>query len=254
MASRRDARRDAGGAFHPAKSTLPTLANVEHPHGEVWYGKTVTYGCRNGFSVDGRAARARSLRVACGTDGQVHPSLAGNRSGSRMPSLATESTSTVRVLRTSNSMATVHSEWCLCPSQSCAPSSSKFLHYCVSDGGAAQFQRLFRRIPVTAGFFVPQPRKVYDASNLCFSTLTPRLVDREHADRHHRDRTDAAVRHPFSPMKNNTPTHCGSLASVHSHKPAYPSHVSASCSTPLHMLSFLAQVCKHRPCERVANS
>ena len=34
--------------------------------------------------------------------------------------------------------------------------------------------------------------------------------------------------------------------SVHSHKPASPSRVSASCSTPFHMLLFLVQVCKHR--------
>ena len=42
-----------------------------------------------------------------------------------------------------------------------------------------------------------------------------------------------------------TLVYCGSLASVHSHKPASPSCVSASCSTPVRMLLFLAQVCKH---------
>ena len=35
-----------------------------------------------------------------------------------------------------------------------------------------------------------------------------------------------------------TLVYCGSLASVHSHRPANPSRVSASCSTLLHMLSF----------------
>ena len=35
-----------------------------------------------------------------------------------------------------------------------------------------------------------------------------------------------------------TLVYCGSVASVHSHKPASPSRVSASCSTPLHMLLF----------------
>ena len=46
--------------------------------------------------------------------------------------------------------------------------------------------------------------------------------------------------------RNMTLVHCGSLAPVHSHKPANPSRVSASCSTPLHMLLSGSQVCKHR--------
>ena len=38
----------------------------------------------------------------------------------------------------------------------------------------------------------------------------------------------------------------GPLASEHSHKPASPSRVFASCSTSLHCFFCLAQVCKHR--------
>ena len=43
-----------------------------------------------------------------------------------------------------------------------------------------------------------------------------------------------------------TLVHCGSLASVHSHKPASPSRVSASFLTSSHCSSYLAQLCKHR--------
>ena len=43
-----------------------------------------------------------------------------------------------------------------------------------------------------------------------------------------------------------TLVYSGSLASVHSHRPASPSRVSASCSTPLAHALLLAQVFKHR--------
>ena len=45
--------------------------------------------------------------------------------------------------------------------------------------------------------------------------------------------------------QHNT-VHCGSLASVHGHMLACPCRVSASRSTPLLMLLFLAQLCKDR--------
>ena len=51
---------------------------------------------------------------------------------------------------------------------------------------------------------------------------------------------------------NMTLVYCGSLASVHSHKPARPSRVSASCPTSLHC-SFSGSSLQAPPCVRVAN-
>ena len=79
-----------------AKGTLPTLANTERPHGEVWHDKTVTCGCQSVFSVDGRVAGAGRAAGRIPLE-SARPSLAGNHSVSRMLSLAVESASTLRV-------------------------------------------------------------------------------------------------------------------------------------------------------------
>ena len=69
-------RCDAGGAFrarhtcHPAKCTLPTPANAELLHGEVWYGRTVTYGLPKRFHRR-REIRKRQI-TPCGLrDGRL---------------------------------------------------------------------------------------------------------------------------------------------------------------------------------------
>ena len=70
---------DAGVAFsadhtcRPVKSTLPTIANTEHPHHNFWDGETVNYGCQSMFRTNGSAASAGSLCAACEADGQGHP-------------------------------------------------------------------------------------------------------------------------------------------------------------------------------------
>ena len=95
------------------------MCATEHPHGEVLYGETVT--CADGKHQitpcclrDGRPKRI-PLRSAS-------QSLAADRSGSRMPSLTTQSSSTVRVLHSSVSMATTSKAplWAS-PSQARAP-------------------------------------------------------------------------------------------------------------------------------------
>ena len=181
---------DAGGTFrgghtcHSVKCALRTSANAD-PHGDFWYGKTATCGCLRvpAWTAEqqapdhtvlpaGRTAKHILLESAS-------KSLGVDLSVSRMPSLATESKSTVGVLRTSDTItglvldSTTFASACTASgvfasqllaerypgsrhrraaccrscsmlygasglrsykSQSCAPSSSEFLYYCVSDG------------------------------------------------------------------------------------------------------------------------
>ena len=55
-------------------------------------------------------------------------------------------------------------------------------------------------------------------------------------------------------MNDVTFVYCGSLASVHSHKPASPSRVSASCPLRRCTCSFSGSSLQAQPCERVAYS
>ena len=99
---------DAVGAFttghtcHPVKCVLSALASTDHP---LWH--------------DGK----RKITLPARRTASAHPSPAGKRSSSRMPSLTTGSSSTVRGLRASVSMATPPqvSLWAALPSQTRAP-------------------------------------------------------------------------------------------------------------------------------------
>ena len=121
----------AGGAFIHSEQVTCAIqrsaqcrsANAEHPRGEVWHSKTVTYGLPMRFQRR-RQSRRRQI-TPCGLrDGRPSPSPGKVqayllRGTFLFPSFATESASIVRVLRTSGSMAT-HTQvspWAAPPSQ-----------------------------------------------------------------------------------------------------------------------------------------